>query len=308
MKTRTRFVYNSKLGNIARVHKRLEFAKNRVDNGDEIVCKSNNIRVWSRVVWNSKYQNKCDANEHKVNKNELTDGHTFKSYTSKLSSDDSVGRLAGKQVLLQNTFDILGQFGEDEINQIICPKGHVPHEGQGDLVENHKDGGGEGDSTSSSFMVPKNYKNTFGPRPKGSKNSNLACTATCTTERDKNAVLMNLNRVLQNTDTHTKIDVKSSVQITRAVLNGNNSCIRHVNILDIKDKCVDLKRCISQQKTVFGFLPITNLKRMRIGQVMTPNRILCHNTFDPVLTHRVVRDMGGKNFERAKYITKKSPI
>ena len=113
-------------------------------------------------------------------------------------------------------------------------------------------------------------------------------------------VVQDFIEVEQNGSTQNRVDVKNSVQITRAVLNGNNTCIRHVNVLDIKDKCVDLKRCIGQQGTVFGFLPITNLKRMRIGHSLTPNKVLSHNNFDPVLTHKAVRHIGGKNFERAK--------
>ena len=58
-----------------------------------------------------------------------------------------------------------------------------------------------------------------------------------------------------------KVDVTNSTEVVKNVLAGNHACLRNVNVLGLNDKCADLKKCIDQQKTIFGFLPISNLKR-----------------------------------------------
>ena len=73
-----------------------------------------------------------------------------------------------------------------------------------------------------------------------------------------------------------------------------------VNIQDLNDKCADLKTCVQQQENVFGFLPITNLRRLKIGQSLKPNKILSYEEFDPVTVHKTVRATGKPNFEGAK--------
>ena len=51
---------------------------------------------------------------------------------------------------------------------------------------------------------------------------------------------------------------------------------------------------------MFGFLPITNLKRFSISQSLRPNRILTQDTFDPVATYKAVKATGKYNFQEAK--------
>ena len=74
-----------------------------------------------------------------------------------------------------------------------------------------------------------------------------------------------------------KIDLTNSTQVVRNMLSGNNTCLRNVSVINVIDKCTDLKACISQQKTVFGFLPISNLKRLRIIDALKANRIIFVN-------------------------------
>ena len=51
---------------------------------------------------------------------------------------------------------------------------------------------------------------------------------------------------------------------------------------------------------VFGFLPITNLHRLRIGHSLKPNKILTYTDFDPVKVHAEVKATGQFNFQNAK--------
>ena len=95
------------------------------------------------------------------------------------------------------------------------------------------------------------------------------------------------------------IDYHKSADIVKAVIQGKN-CLRNVHVNRIMDKCVDLKQCIQQQDTVFGFLPISNLRRLKIGYSAKPNCILSSHNFDPVKTHNVVKATNKCNFEEAK--------
>ena len=76
--------------------------------------------------------------------------------------------------------------------------------------------------------------------------------------------------------------------------------MRRVEVEKIKDKCLDLKKCISQQNTVFGFLSIINLKRTKINTSLRPNCVLTEDKFDPVHIHTQVRKTGRYNFEEVK--------
>ena len=71
-------------------------------------------------------------------------------------------------------------------------------------------------------------------------------------------------------------------------------------MLNLTDKCTDLKACISQQKTVFGFLPISNLKHFRIIDALKPNKILLDSEFDPVKVHKLVKSTRKPNFGEAR--------
>ena len=103
-----------------------------------------------------------------------------------------------------------------------------------------------------------------------------------------------------NNSSCSSTNVRDTVSIVRAVLEGKGKTVMNkVNIHDLNDKCADLKTCV-QQENVFGFLPITNLRRLKIGQSLKPNKILSYEEFDPVTVHNTVRATGKPNFEGAK--------
>ena len=64
------------------------------------------------------------------------------------------------------------------------------------------------------------------------------------------------------------MNITDTTEVVKVVMNFNN-CIKNVNVLNLKNKCSD--QCIAQQDTVFGFLPISNLKRTRINNALKPN-------------------------------------
>ena len=97
-----------------------------------------------------------------------------------------------------------------------------------------------------------------------------------------------------------KVDVTNSTEVVKNVLAGNHTCLRNVHVLSLNNKCVDLNKCIDQQKTIFGFLPISNLKRFRISDALKPNKILTDKEFNPVKVHELVKSTGKPNFEGAK--------
>ena len=77
-------------------------------------------------------------------------------------------------------------------------------------------------------------------------------------------------------------------------------CLHQVQVLNIKDKCLDLKKALSQQTTQLGFLPITNLKRLSMASSLKPNRVLAEKDFDPVKIHEEVKATDNYNFLQAK--------
>ena len=238
---------------------------------------------------------KCKTHDPQNNQRSKIDNKQF-------VVNKSGARLANSQVVLQNTFAVLGDLVEAEIDEIVDPTSVPPQRGQGGNEGSNQSGENRADN----IIIDREHEsNKQGAKQQAEvMESHDTCPIANRSleieSNEQNDVIQDFIEVKQTGSTQNRVDVKNSVQITRAVLNGNNTCIRHVNVLDIKDKCVDLKRCIAQQGTVFGFLPITNLKRMKIGHSLTPNKVLSHNNFDPVLTHKAVRHMGGKNFETAK--------
>ena len=114
------------------------------------------------------------------------------------------------------------------------------------------------------------------------------------------------NNVTQNQGSHTHInheklpiDYTSTAAILKQVEQGKgNACMRKVKEEKLKDKCLNLKRCIAQQCKVFGFLAITNLKRTKINTNSKPNHVLTAE--QNVHIHKRVRETGRYNFEEAK--------
>ena len=84
--------------------------------------------------------------------------------------------------------------------------------------------------------------------------------------------------------------------IVQAVMEGSK-CLRHVIVSNIKDKGIDLKACLRQQTTPMGFLPTSNLKRLQIASSLKPNKILTDEQCDPIVVHKVVKEIGKYNFE-----------
>ena len=268
--------------------------------------------MWSRVFRNSKYgHNRIKGNSPKTKniRDKKGDKYNPQIYqrlqtdTKQFVVNKSRARLANNQVVLKNTFAVLGDLVEAEIDEIIDPTSIPLQRGQG---------GREGSNQSQKNRADNRIMHTHPQLNKQGANHQAKVMQSHDTppianrsldmeSHVHNDVIQDFMEVKHTGSTQNRVDVKNSVQITRAVLNGNNTCIRHVNVLDIKDKCVDLKRCIAQQRNVFGFLPITNLKRMKIGHSLTANKVLSHNNFDPVLTHKVVRHMGGKILKQQKY-------
>ena len=96
------------------------------------------------------------------------------------------------------------------------------------------------------------------------------------------------------------MDVTKTQSITRAVMNGHHQCVRNVRVQNIEDKCLDLQKCLAGRETVFGFLPITNLKRLKLAYSVKPNVVLNSDNFNPVTVHKMVKSTGKYNFEEAK--------
>ena len=85
----------------------------------------------------------------------------------------------------------------------------------------------------------------------------------------------------------------------KATLQGSK-CVRNVIVTNIEDKCIDLKKCLSQQDTPLGFLPISNLKRLAIASSLRSNKVVNDNNFDPVHCHKEVKATRLYNFQQAK--------
>ena len=97
------------------------------------------------------------------------------------------------------------------------------------------------------------------------------------------------------------LNISNSVEIVKAIKQGKApACVRQVNVNRLQDKCVDLQKCIKQQKNPYGFLPISNLKRMRLAYNARPNVVLASEQFDPIEVHKQVRATGKYNYEEAK--------
>ena len=72
-----------------------------------------------------------------------------------------------------------------------------------------------------------------------------------------------------------------STNIVRDIQQGKApGCVRGVDVNEIVDKCSDLKECIKQQRNPYGFLPISNLKRMQRVYSLKPNSIITNKDFD----------------------------
>ena len=95
------------------------------------------------------------------------------------------------------------------------------------------------------------------------------------------------------------MDVTKTNSIVKAVIEGKN-CVRNIIVSNIKDKCIDLKTCVKQQTTPMGFLPISNLKRLKIASSLKPIVVLKDEQFDPIAVPKTVRGTGKYNFEGAK--------
>ena len=92
-----------------------------------------------------------------------------------------------------------------------------------------------------------------------------------------------------------------TTHIVRNIQQGKApECVRSLNVNEIIDKCSDLKECIKQQRNPYGFLPISNLKRMQRAYSLVPNSIITDKNFDPVWMYNQVRDTGKYNYEQAK--------
>ena len=104
---------------------------------------------------------------------------------------------------------------------------------------------------------------------------------------------------LDYSESKVRVDVKNTAEIVKATLQGSK-CVRNVIVTNIEDKCIDLKKCLSQQDTPLGFLPISNLKRLAIASSLKPNKVLNDSNFDPVACHKEVRATGTYNFQQAK--------
>ena len=76
--------------------------------------------------------------------------------------------------------------------------------------------------------------------------------------------------------------------------------MRKVSVQALNNKSTDLKLCLSQQANAFGFLPITNLQRLRRGHSLRPNKVLTYHEFDPIKVHSEVKRTGSYNFQQAK--------
>ena len=105
---------------------------------------------------------------------------------------------------------------------------------------------------------------------------------------------------VDNVNTQT-FDTSSTVAIVKYVAQAKKpTLLRKVNVCQIKDKVSDLKKCIEQQQNVMGFLPITNLRRLRLNASLKPNVICDKTNFDPIKVHEIVLKTGRHNFEQAK--------
>ena len=85
-----------------------------------------------------------------------------------------------------------------------------------------------------------------------------------------------------------------SKDIVRATHEGS-TLVKKINIYDIRDKCKDLSKAISQQQGVYGFLPINDLSPLPTDISLGPKKILTWQEFDPIKLHKQVFASGKYN-------------
>ena len=84
--------------------------------------------------------------------------------------------------------------------------------------------------------------------------------------------------------------------IEKATKQGKNY-VKKVNVKRLNFQCED---CLRQQNNALGFLPITNLDRVRFATSLKPNIVLTQAEFNPIAVHNQVRATGKYNFQEAK--------
>ena len=103
----------------------------------------------------------------------------------------------------------------------------------------------------------------------------------------------------------TAIDTTDTTAVVKEVLQGRgNRVMRKVSVQALNNKSTDLKLCLSQQANAFGFLPITNIQRLRRGHSLRPNKVLTYHEFDPIKVYSEVKRTGSYNFMFINFINK----
>ena len=150
-------------------------------------------------------------------------------------------------VRCQNRFEVLTHLQEnwDVIDE---DKGELKEYGQNTLVA----------SSDSNTVKGKNLDNE-------TQNSQVVIEREKTNECD--------NGFTNQNDLKIKVDVQNTAQIVKATLQGRK-CVRNVIVTNIEDTCIDLRKCLAQQDTPLGFLPISNLKLLAIASSLRPNKVL----------------------------------
>ena len=263
---RSRTIFNSNINR--QVKNLLTGAIGKVKKGiknNERGPSSNQTRVFTRIFVNSKNKMISQVKESKVGTG---------SSDIKIVKKTDTGGKGGYSVKCKNRFEVLANLHED-------------WEG--------KDGTGKWECKKyeQSTFLASSDSNT----DKGESLDNVTKNLHVKTEN------VNKNEcdsgVMQENDSQTKVDVKNTPQIVKATLQGSK-CVRNVIVANIEDKCSDLKKCLSQQDTPLGFLPISNLKRLAIASSLRPNKVLDDSNFDPVWCHKEVKATGTYNFQQAK--------
>ena len=95
------------------------------------------------------------------------------------------------------------------------------------------------------------------------------------------------------------IDYTNTKFIVKSTFEGKKH-VKKVNVEKLVDKCTDLQQCLKQQTNALGFLPITQLDRVRCAMSLKPNMVITDKEFDPVKVHNLVRQTGCYNFQKAK--------
>ena len=214
---------------------------------------------------NSKNKMCKQAKESKMN---------TKGSSEKTVQKTDIGGNAEYSIRWQNRFEVLTDLQEDG--------GYKDDEDEGELIEH-----GQSARTASS-----DSSNAMGKIP-----DNETQISQIVIQCDEQNVEDNC--IIDKNESTVKVDLKNTAQIVQATLQGSK-CVRNVIVTNIEDKCIDLKKCLSQQDTPLEFLPISSLKRLAIASSLRPNKVLNDNNFDPVLCHKEVRATGAYNFQQAK--------